>query len=91
MRVVDVELSTPATSDSSSDKSFHALQSSSRISMPACAGPTVGANCRGKVMADVRRVGLDMGPLLRGGYEERVDMDKRLGGLPRFRPLFVSR
>ena len=27
-----------------------------------------------------------MGPLLRGGYEERVDIDKRLGGLPRFGP-----
>ena len=47
--------------------------------------------CRGKVTADVRRVRLDMGPLLQGGYEERVDMDKRLGGLPRFRPLFFSR
>ena len=27
-----------------------------------------------------------MGPLLRGGYEERVDMDRRLGDLPRFGP-----
>ena len=27
-----------------------------------------------------------MGPLLRGRYEERVDMDRRLGDLPRFGP-----
>src|SRR3954468_22817731 len=40
--------------------------------------------CRGKVTADVRRVEFDMGPLLRGGYEERVDMVKRLGDLPKF-------
>ena len=46
----------------------------------------VGANCRGKVTADVRRVELNMGPLLRGKYEERVDMDRRLGDLPRFSP-----
>src|SRR4051812_22978347 len=51
-----------------------------RISTPASAGPTVGAKCHGKVTADVWRVGLDVGPLLRGGIKERVDMDKRLGG-----------
>ena len=27
-----------------------------------------------------------MGPLLRGGYEKRVDMDRKLGDLPRFGP-----
>ena len=63
----------------------------SRISTPASAGPTVGANCRGKVTTDVRRVELNMGPLLRGDFVERVDMDKRLGDLPRFQPLFVLR
>ena len=47
--------------------------------------------CRGKVTADVRRVELSMGPLMRGDFMERVDMDKRLGDLPRFQPLFVSR
>src|SRR4051794_6470512 len=36
----------------------------SKISTPACAGPTVGATSRGKVTADFRRVELDMGPLL---------------------------
>src|SRR3954465_10047870 len=35
-----------------------------RISTPACACPTVGANCRGKVTADVQRVGLIMRPLM---------------------------
>src|ERR1041384_998007 len=58
-----------------------------RISTPASASPTVGANCRGEVTADVRRVGLIMGPLLRGDFEERVDIDTRLGGLPRFGPI----
>ena len=47
--------------------------------------------CRRKVTADVRRAGLIMRPLLRGGIEERVDIDRRLGDLPRIRPLFVSR
>ena len=37
-------------------------------------------------MADVRGVGLNMGPLLRGGYEVRVDMDRIPGDLPRFGP-----
>src|SRR3954471_16365535 len=56
----------------------------SRISTPASAGPTVGANCRAKVMADVQRVKLNMGPLLQGDFVERVHMDTRIGGLPRF-------
>src|ERR1041385_8119759 len=43
--------------------------------------------CRGKVTEDVRRVGLIMGPLLRGEFEERVDIDTGLGGLPRFGPV----
>src|SRR3954463_10187616 len=59
-----------------------------RISTPACAGPTVGANCRGKVTVDVRRAGQIMRPLLRGGIEERFNIDMRLDDLPRFRPLF---
>ena len=45
-----------------------------RISTPASVGPTVGANCHGKVTADIRRVELNMGPLLRGDFGERVDM-----------------
>src|SRR3954470_19162722 len=49
---------------------------------------TQAPRCRGKVTADVRRVGLIMRPLLRGGIEERVDIDTRLGDLPWFRPLF---
>src|SRR4051812_44028851 len=48
----------------------------SRISTPASAGPTVGANYRGKVTADVLRVELNMGNFLRGDFVERVDMDK---------------
>src|SRR3954470_5510268 len=60
-----------------------------RISTPACAGPTVGANCRGVNTADVRVIGLVVRPLLRGGIEERVDIDTVLGDLPRFWPLFV--
>src|ERR1041385_1797924 len=55
-----------------------------RISTPASAGPTMGANCRGNVTADVRRVGLIMGPLPRGEFEERVDIDTGLSDLPRF-------
>src|SRR4051812_22553668 len=47
--------------------------------------------CHGKVIAYVRRVGLIMRPLLRGGIEEGVDIDKGLNDLPRFWPLFVSR
>ena len=47
--------------------------------------------CRGKVTTDVRRFGVIMRPLLQGGIEERVNIDTRLGDLPRFRPLFVSR
>src|SRR3954468_6500653 len=58
-----------------------------RISTPASAGPTVGTNYRGKVTADVRRVGLIMGPLLQGEFEERVDKDTGLGDLPRFGPV----
>ena len=46
-------------------------------------------SCRGKVTADVRRAGQIMRPLLRGGIEERVDIDTVLGDLPRFRPLIV--
>src|ERR1041385_2522708 len=57
-----------------------------RISTPASAGPTVGANCHGKVTADVRGVGLILGPFLRGEFEERVDIDTGLGGLPRLGP-----
>src|SRR3954468_8886825 len=36
-------------------------------------------SCRGKVTANVRRVGLIMRPLLRGGFEGRVDIETRLG------------
>src|ERR1041385_5660498 len=57
-----------------------------RISTPASAGPTVGANCRGKVTADVRRVGLIVGPLLRGEFKEGVDIGTGLGELSRFGP-----
>ena len=57
--------------------------------MPACAGPTVGAHCRGINTADVRVIELVVRPLLRGGIKERVDIDTVLGDLPRFRPLFV--
>src|SRR4051812_33621550 len=57
--------------------------------MTACAGPTVGANCRGVNTADVRVIKLVVRPLLRGGIKERVDIDTVLGDLPRFRPLFV--
>src|ERR1041385_9200371 len=60
-----------------------------RISTPACAGPTMGANCRGVVTTDVRVIELVVRPLLRGGIKERVDIDTVLGNLPRFRPLFV--
>src|SRR3954464_15152088 len=60
-----------------------------RISTPACAGPTVGANCRGVNTTDVRVIELVVRPLLRGGIEERVDIDMVLDDLPRFRPLFV--
>src|SRR3954462_12417564 len=60
-----------------------------RISTPACAGPTVGANCHGVNTADVRVIELVVRPLLRGGIEERVGIDMVLGDLPRFRPLFV--
>src|SRR4051812_14759581 len=60
-----------------------------RISMPACAGPMVGANCCGVNTTDVRVIELVVRPLLRGGIEERVDIDTVLGVLPRFRPLFV--
>src|SRR4051812_21014659 len=57
--------------------------------MHACAGPTVGANCHGVNTTDVRVIELVVRPLLRGGIEERVDIDTVLGDLPRFRPLFV--
>src|SRR3954462_7928776 len=60
-----------------------------RISTPACADPTVGANCHGVNTSDVRVIELVVRPLLRGGIEERVDIDTVLGDLPRFRPLFV--
>src|SRR3954462_8718005 len=60
-----------------------------RISTPACVGPTMGANCRGVVTADVRVIELVVRPLLRGGIEERTDIDTVLGDLPRFRTLFV--
>src|SRR3954468_5488353 len=60
-----------------------------RISTPACAGPTMGANCHGVNTADVRVIELVVRPLLRGGIKERVDIDTVLGGLPRFWPLFV--
>src|SRR3954470_1040841 len=60
-----------------------------RISTPACAFPTVGANCRGVNTTDVRVIELVVRPLLQGGIEERVDIDTVLGDLPRFRPLFV--
>ena len=45
--------------------------------------------CRGVNTTDVRVIKLVVRPLLRGGIEERVDIDKVLGDLPRFRPLFV--
>src|SRR3954467_2190311 len=57
--------------------------------MPACVGPTVGANFHGVNTADVRVIELVVRPLLRGGIEERVDIETVLGNLPRFRPLFV--
>src|ERR1041385_2617448 len=63
----------------------------SRISTPSSVGPMVGVNWRGKVTVDVRRVELNMRPLLRGDFMERVDIDKRLDHLPRFQPLFVPR
>src|SRR3954470_9506677 len=59
------------------------------ISTPACAGPMVGANCRGVNTTDVRVIELVVRPLLRGGIKERVDIDNVLGDLPRFPPLFV--
>ena len=49
----------------------------------------VGTNCRGVNTADVRVIELLVRPLLRGGIEERVDIDMLLGDLPRFRHLFV--
>src|SRR3954467_12480045 len=57
--------------------------------MPACVGPTVGANFHGVNTADVRVIELVVRPLLRGGIEERIDIDTVLDDLPRFRPLFV--
>ena len=57
-----------------------------RISTPASAGPTVGANYRGKVTANVGRVGLIMGRLLGGEFEERVDIGTRLGEFTQVRP-----
>src|SRR3954470_21152166 len=60
-----------------------------RMATPACAGPMVGANFRGVVIADVRVIELIVRPLLRGDIKERVDIDTVLGDLPRFRPLFV--
>ena len=48
----------------------------------------MGANCHGVVTADVRLIELVVRPLQRGGIEERVDIDKGLGDLPRFQPLF---
>ena len=60
-----------------------------RISTPACACPTVGANCHGVVTADVRVIELVVRPLLLGAIKERVNINAVLGDLPRFRPLFV--
>src|SRR3954467_3116631 len=45
--------------------------------------------CRGVNTVDVRVIELVLRPLLRGGIEERVDIDTVLGDLPRFWPLFV--
>ena len=45
--------------------------------------------CRGVNTADVRVTELVVRPLLRGGIEERVDIDTIFGDLPRFRSLFV--
>src|SRR4051812_30403376 len=45
--------------------------------------------CRGINPTDVRVIKLVVRPLLRGGIEERVNIDTVLGGLPRFRTLFV--
>ena len=42
--------------------------------------------CRGKVTADVLMGGLNAGPLLRGGFEERVGEVTRHKSLPRFGP-----
>ena len=49
----------------------------------------VGANCRGKVTADVLIVGHNMGTWLRGGFEEVSRREHETQDLPRFRPLFM--
>src|SRR4051812_28928036 len=79
--VVDAEHLAPASGDSPISR-----RAVARTSTPVSAGPTVGANCHGKVTEDVRRVGLIRGPLLRGEFEERVYIDMGLGDLPRFGP-----
>ena len=42
--------------------------------------------CRGVKTVDVRVIELVVRPLLRGGIEERADIDTRLGDLPSFGP-----
>ena len=46
----------------------------------------MGANYRGKVTADVLMGGLKAGPLLRGGFEEKVGETRKHEDLPRFGP-----
>ena len=47
----------------------------------------VGANYRGKVTTDVLIEGLNVGTLLRGGFEEVSRREHETRDLPRFRPL----
>ena len=46
----------------------------------------MGANCRGKVTADALMGGLNAGPLLRGGFEEKIGETRRHEDLPRIGP-----
>src|SRR4051812_14950802 len=57
-------------------KSSMSCRTSSKLTIPTCAGPMVGANCRGKVTADVLIGGLYRGNLatrrFRGGESART-------------------
>ena len=49
----------------------------------------MGANFHGEVTADVLMKGLNVGTLLRGGFEEVSRREHETRDLPRFRPLFM--
>ena len=58
-------------------------------SNPPCAGPTVGANCRGIVTADVLELGLSRGAIATRKLEG-VSWDKRHEGFILVRPLTMK-